>query len=297
MGHGRASTAVVVLASGAAWPVATGIESRALRQVLDDARYQERDVTVTQRPPTQAFLLDLEELPSAAEMREEVLAGLPESVRRVAEDAWGFQRTRVSVDPVFGASLVGEGVSGEPDGRAPAVALYHQTGLEDDVEIVSGVLPDNAASADVLEVMVEASVAEAVGLRVGGEYRMIPGALGVEPQERPGEGLPVRLVGTFRALDPDAAVWEPVPELLRTTVVQRFGAERSRVVRVDLVTGEGGFDLLFERGLNRWLLPESVGRLRVDAQRVDRAWAETRRCSCRRQLMPTRCGASLPPIR
>jgi putative ABC transport system permease protein len=283
--HAGSWTLVALLAAATtlsvtvAGPAVTAIEDRALRQALAAAPYHHRDITITQQSRPELAALRRTRLPGAAEMRDEVEAAMPPVLRDAFSSGWGYQRTVVGPQEPprsgLGASLVGDGVTAAPDGWAPVVALHHQTDLAAEITVVDGSPPATAPGSGVIEVMADQQVAATLGLRVGEHYLLRPGQLGIPPAPPPdGTGLPVRLSGVFIPRDRSAAVWEPVPELLTTTVMRVPAATPwPRAIRADLVTDQAAFDLLYDHGHQVDLRPQTVARFRIDEQRVDAAWA------------------------
>jgi putative ABC transport system permease protein len=258
---------VAVLVGAAAGPVATRIEDRALRLMITDASYLDRDVVVVQptrpSPPAPADQM-LDRLPSM----------LPSPLRESVETAWGFQRTTVSTFEGVGATLTGDGVVAAPDGFAPVVSLLHQTGLAAEVTIVAGVPPVTSPEDRLIEAMVAAEVAEALGLRAGGEYVLHPAKLVNEPDaESAPDTLTVRISGVFEPADRTAPVWDHIPLLLEPGVTAIPGdMPPPSTLQAALATDQAALDLLFEVGLTSALRPETGARARFDPELVDRAW-------------------------
>ena len=69
-------------------------------------------------------------------------------------DRWGAQRSGL-------VEFDGPGVSRQPRGQPPKVALLHLTGLDAAVRIVEGAAPRNRSDGALVEVMVSAPVAPA----------------------------------------------------------------------------------------------------------------------------------------
>ena len=180
---------LAVFVTSAVAPVADRIEVDALRQLVSQAPYRERDLTVTQdslgrRPVTPQGLA------------ETVREWLPDVLREAVQTTWAYQRTTVSTFHGIGATLTGPGVVAAPDRYAPVVALYHQPDLLDEVDVTDGAAPRTPPGGDEIQVIAAVEVAEALGLRPGRVYTLHPGALVNSPTAPPtAASLDVRLVG------------------------------------------------------------------------------------------------------
>jgi putative ABC transport system permease protein len=267
-------TLATVVTAAAAGPVVTRFEDRAVQQRLDDAPYPVRDILVTRQAAANPDL-------TAEQLRDEVRATLPESLAGVVEIGWGYQRTWVSTGwaggPVWGGALTGPGVSAAPEQQAPVVSFHYRTGMDADITVVAGDRPQTR-SADVIEVMVEAGVADTLGVAVGGEYPLHPGRVRVAPDPAPpGPTQPVvRVTGLFTADDPAAPAWDhPVglPLATETVWVPPEATDPKRVRHAGLVTDAGGFATLAGPRLAADFVPHTGARMRLDAQQVDGAWA------------------------
>jgi putative ABC transport system permease protein len=270
-------TLATVVTAAAAGPVVTRFDDRAVQQRLDDAPYTVRDILVTRQAAANPDL-------TAEQLRDEVRAALPEVLADVVEAGWGYQRTWVSTGwegaPVWGGALTGPGVSAAPEQQAPLVSFHYRSDLDEEITLVAGDRPDTEAGY-VIEVMVEAGIAETLGVAVGGEYALHPGRVRVSPDPSP-PGPPepaqpvVRVTGTFTADDPAAPAWDhPVglPLATETVWVPPEATDPKRVRHAGLVTDAGGFAALAGPLLAPHFVPETGARLRLDAHQVDGAWA------------------------
>lgn len=283
---GLLSAAMVFLAA-AAGPTIREIEDRALREMFAGASMAVRDITVSEPG---------ELSPAGAEgLRDDVLGLLPpELAGRVGGEAWGIQHTRIYRPTVSSAgaisTLTGDGVTIGEDGYFPAASLHTQTDLLPEVTMAGGAAPatdpDTVPAERVVEVMTSVGVAEALGLRVGGTYRLLPGAVVWEPDAggaASAAAVPVRLAGVFEARDPDAAVWEFDPRLLTAgDLAWPVGDGEVLISRATLVTDAAGMDTLFDLGMvgdstqAPTLRPafdlDTVARIRLDEERLDAGW-------------------------
>lgn len=263
--------AAAVLVTASTGPVTTRLEDDALQQTLADAEYLDRDVVMveTARPSLMG-----DPVTSAETMRRRAVGALPPALREVLQTSWGFQRTGLSPFEGVGATLTGDGVRGEPNGRAPVVSLFRQPDLQDAIELVDGELPTTDARTGEIGVMVATAVAERLDLEVGEEYALHPGSTVNLPDAAPTvDSLTVRLEGTFTARDPGAPVWAHAPLLLEPTLTS-IPVDRPPLstLRAALVTDSEAFGLLFEKRLTSVMPPEVGARVRLDPAKVDREW-------------------------
>lgn len=248
------------------------LDDQALRASMAAAPYVDRDLIV-ERTSRSGLVAP----PSAAQQREGVQRVLPAHLADVVGQRWAYQRTSVSQMEGVGASLVGEGVTGEPDGLAPVASLHTQLGIGDEVEVVTGRLPDNPAGDGVLEVAVSVATAETVGLGVPGGYHLQVGRMGIPPDELEGRRtVPVRVVGTFLPDDGSAATWDHAPVLLEpgmTAIVREMEQDPS-ALRIGLLTDPGGLEVVAEAGLTTFLAPATMVRVALDREELTARWAE-----------------------
>ena len=265
----------LVFVAAAAGPVQRDSEDRALRATLDQAPMRARDILVRE-PVDGAGAAS-----SAAGIRDTVQGMLPDQLARVVEAAWGAQWTDTEQpggpSPGLSVSLTGAGGT-EPTGLMPLVTIYHQTDLAGEVTLVEGTTPDTGSGREAaeIEVMVAARVAEALGLRAGQVYHLLPGVAAEPPQplgQVTGPVVAVRVSGVFRPRDPAAPAWQLDQRLLR--VVPRYWPHAGATVPLQqgtLVTDQAGIDALLDRGLNELLQIVNVGRVRLDTRPLDATW-------------------------
>jgi putative ABC transport system permease protein len=278
--------AMMVLVAAAAGPVTRGVEDRALGQTIAAAPPRDRDLTVIE--PLEARIT------TAGQMREDVTALLPPALAGVVEESWGIQRTQIRRPGGnfggFAASVTGEGVSTELSDAMPLASLHHQTDLLNEVTVTDGTAPvtrraDRLADT-VIEVMASEQVAEALGLRVGQVYHLLPGVAARAPipvDEAPGPAVAIELTGVFEPRDPAAPVWQFDPRLLTAGTIWWLLPDGSitPLNQATLVTDQGGIDAIMDTGLIGTstnlmttlpsFAPESVARIRLDADRLEAA--------------------------
>lgn len=261
---------LAVLVGAAAGPASARIEDRALRLMISDAAYLDRDIVVVQ--PTRPSLMGTPQA-SAGEMLGRLPSMLHSPLREAVQDAWGFQRTTVSTFEGIGATLTGDGVVAAPDGFAPVVSLLHQTGLAEDLTIVAGEAPMSSPDDRVIEVMVASAVAEALGLRAGGEYVLHPATMVNAPDaEAAPDTLTVRVSGVFEPRDRTAPVWDHASLLLDPAVTSiPADTPPPSTLQAVLATDEAAFDMMFALGLTSAMRPETGARARFDPALVDPA--------------------------
>lgn len=275
--------ALMVLVAAAAGPITREIEDHALRHAISELPASERDITVTE--PFDATVT------TAGQMRDDVTSLLPPELAGVVARSWGIQRTQLRAGggnfPGWAVSVTGEGVNTELSDSMPVASLYYQTDLFDDVTVIQGrapatVLGDTSAGT-VIEVMASARVAEALGLRVGQRYHLLPGVAARAPLPA-GEvenAVAIELAGVFEPQDPAAPVWEFDPRLLTEgTLWWRFPDGSITPLRqATLVTDQSGMEAIRNTGMissatNLTTLPpsfapESVARIRLDETRLE----------------------------
>jgi putative ABC transport system permease protein len=282
---GLLGLALVFLAS-AAGPVNRHLLDQALRTALAEAPAAARDITFTERTVSEESAGPFAPAPaeSAEAIRGDAHELLPPALAEVVEVGWGWQRTRTerasTATPGLSASLVGPGVVTDPLGLQPLVTLHHQTGLAPATRLVDGAAPATQPVTDpaeaVIEVMVAAQVAEAFGLRAGETYRLWFGVAPLPPVQ-PDPGTPqvaVTVTGVFEPIDPAAPIWQSDPRLLRP--IPRSWPLFDLFVPLPmatLVTDQTGIHALSALGLNEFVEIENVARVRLDAGRLDAAWA------------------------
>jgi putative ABC transport system permease protein len=288
---GLLSSTMVFLAAGAG-PTIRDIEDRALREMLDDAPMPVRDVLATE--PGEASAADAEQF------RDDVTRLLEPELAASIGDAWGIQRTRLYRPTATSAgaisTLVGEGLATGLDGYFPAAALHYQTDLPPELTVVDGAAPatdrGTVPSQRVIEVMTSVEIADALAMRVGETYRLLPGVAvwGQKVDEAADlTAVPVRLTGLFEPRDASAAVWEFDPRLLTAAeFAWPAGDGELLIFRATLITDEAGIDTLFGRGLvgggqaptlRSTFDLENVARLRLDERRIDADWTERGRAA------------------
>src|SRR5690606_10893343 len=174
---------LAVLVAATAGPLVVRIEDRALQKMVEQAHsYLDRDILAVE--PTKPGLMGLP--PTAPEtLLTDVGSLLAPPLRDVEASRWGLQRTTINTFGEIGATVTGDGVVAAPHGYAPVVALLFQPDLERDVHLLSGRPPVTSPADGVVEVMVAADVARALGLQVGGEYLLHPGVVVNEPDAGP----------------------------------------------------------------------------------------------------------------
>ena len=221
------------------------VQDDALRRTLADAPYAARDLvysaTIPLYPPW----------PQAQSLLDQVLRGLPAPLPAAVGERWGVERTGL-------LDLDGPGVSRQPRGQPPKVALLHLTGLEAGVRLVEGVAPRNSTDS-VVEVMVGEPVARALNLRTGGEYHVSSHASGAQA---------IRVTGLFAMLDEAATVWAPYPTLRATgIVVEGTAGDPVERMTATLVTDQLGMSPLHQDPVSWGLISEL--RYRIDERRIN----------------------------
>jgi putative ABC transport system permease protein len=275
--------ATMVLVAAAAGPVTRDIEDRALRQAIAEAPPRDRDITVTE--PLEAAYT------TAGQMRVDVTALLPPELAGAVEQSWGIQRTQIRRPsgnfPGFVASVTGEGVNTELSDAMPVATLHHQTDLLNDVRVTEGTAPVTELAgrpADrVIEVMASVEVAEALGLRVGQVYHLLPGVAARAPipvEEATGLAVAIELTGVFEPSDPAAPAWEFDPRLQTAGTLWWVFPDGSitPLRQATLVTDQNGIDAIVDTGLIGTatnlistapsFAPENVARIRLDEQKL-----------------------------
>ncbi|HEY8451558.1 MAG: FtsX-like permease family protein [Micromonosporaceae bacterium] len=263
---------LAVLVAAAAGPAIARVEDRALRKTIEQARsYLDRDIVALR--PSKPSLMGIPPTPPE-EFLTEVEPLLLPPLRDVEEARWAFQRTTVDTFNGVGATLTGDGVVAAPDGFAPVVTLLFQPDLERELRLLSGRPPATSPADGVVEVLVAAEVAEALGLRAGGEYLLHPGIVVNEPDVgRSPNALVLRVSGVFQPLDVTAPVWDHARSILDVGVTSiPQGLPPLTTLQATFVTDREAFDLLIERGLTAALRPETGARFRLSADLVDAAW-------------------------
>jgi putative ABC transport system permease protein len=249
------------------------LDDRALQASVEEAGYLDRDLFVSRTTRT-----GLREPPRAEHLHREVIDVLPATLAEVVEETWVYQRTEVSQLEGLGASLGGPGVTSEPAGFLPVVSLHSQSAIEGDATLVEGRWPSNPGD-EGLEIAVSAAVAETLGLEVGEDYVLAVGLVGRMPEQVNGSGgFPIHLTGTFEPLDAQAPAWDHAPLLLEAgllPIIQELGGDQPRAVRAGLLTDAEGIQVLSREGMTTRFAPQTVVRLRLDAEHLDAAWAET----------------------
>lgn len=248
------------------------LDDRALQASVTEAGYLDRDLFLSRTTRT-----GLREPPRAERLHRDVMDVLPATLAEVVDETWVYQRTEVSQMEGIGASLGGPGVTSEPAGFLPVISLHSQSGIEDDARMVEGRWPSNPGD-EGLEVVVSVDVADTLGLEVGEGYLLAVGLVGRMPDQVNGSGAyPIHLVGTFQPLDPGSPAWDHAPLLLEAgllPIVQELGGDQPRAARAGLLTDAEGIQVLSREGMTTRFAPETVVRLRLDAERLDVAWAQ-----------------------
>jgi len=253
-------TAATGVVSAGTAPMSSQEADRALRRMVDDApSYLDRDLVLRQRLLTTP--VPLSEL-------DGLQTELTPHLRDVIDVTWPFQRTTVALSDGVGARLVGQGVTTAPDGLPPVISFHTIGGLTDEVVMVDGEPPHTRPGSGVVDVMVAADVASVLQVEAGAEYTAV--TEGLDSRE-----IPVRVTGVFQPRDPLAPVWDLDPLLLSTATIP-VGAPPTPplAVRAALVTDEQGFAALASPQLIGALEPQHGVRIRLDAERVDKAWAD-----------------------
>jgi putative ABC transport system permease protein len=255
-------TLVALLGAGAvggaaaAMPVTANVENHGLRHDIAQATWTHRDLVLA-RSSGQAFDLD--------QFRHEVMAAVPNELGEVAEVVWAYQFTQVSPSQTLGLQVTGDGVTTEPDGLAPYVALHAQPGIGSELTVIEGAAPATDTASGVAEVMVEATTAQVFGLEVGGHYDLS----GYAP-----DTLEIRISGTYVVRDAAAPVWDHAPRLREhgqfTLACSMPPCQRA--LRADLLTDQGGFEVLFARDMYLTTEPRVAIRARLDGPRLESAW-------------------------
>lgn len=298
--------AAMVFLAAVAGPTMREIEDRALREMFAEAPMPVRDIVVTEPG---------ELSPAGGQgLRNDVLRMLSPDLADHVGDAWGIERTRIYRPSASSAgaisTLTGDGVTVSADGYFPAASLHSQTDLLPEVAMAGGsppaTDPGTAPTERVVEVMTPVAVAEALGLRVGGTYRLLPGTVVREPAAGAAPGadgtvsaVPIRLAGVFEARDPDAAVWEFDPRLLTAADMAWPVADGEVLIsRATMITDPTGMDTLFALGMvgdstqAPTLRPafdlDTVARIRLDAERLDAGWTADGRAGVRALLTDPR---------
>ncbi|HEY8473226.1 MAG TPA: ABC transporter permease [Natronosporangium sp.] len=277
--------AAMVLVAAAAGPLSRDNEDRALRHELGRSPTTVRDITISE---------PLEANPTTADaFRTEVDGLLPAELSEVVGTTWGIQRTQIRAPggsfPGWSASVTGDGVNTELSASMPLASLHHHTGLMNDVTIVEGRAPATIPVRDpfetVIEVMTTAQVADALGLRVGQTYHLLPGvaARAPFPAEEAGYAIAIELVGIFEPVDPAAPVWEFDPYLLTEGTIYWVFPDGSitPLRRATLATDQAAMEVVESTGLigtatslttlGPSFAPESVVRIRLADERVSAA--------------------------
>lgn len=275
---------VLVFVAAAAGPLVRHNEDRALRQAVAGAAWTARDLTLIGNTE------DWDD--PAGQFRDLARGLLPAELAGVTEVAWGLQRTQISrpsvalsgavVTPGRSATVVGEGVTTEPDGFLPVVTLHHQTDLAPAIQLVEGAAPDTepyrGSGIPVVEVMASTAAAGGLGLRAGQTYQLLIEAAPVQPElvaETDAVTVAIRVTGVFDPRDRADPVWHPDPNLLGLSRQSwPFGDQDVQLSRASLVTDQPGFDTLLGLRLTEQLDPQSLARIRLDESRLDAAWAQ-----------------------
>ncbi|MGH3683407.1 MAG: hypothetical protein ACRDT2_24535, partial [Natronosporangium sp.] len=270
---------VLVFVAAAAGPVSRHSQDRALQATVEAAPMSARDLLAFEP------VGDPGSATSAQRVRASLAGLMPPELAAVTEHAWGAQRTRIErpsgPSPGLAVSLTGEGVRLEPSGLLPLVTLHHQTDLDRELRLVEGAAPatdrTGAPAETMVEAMVAAAVADALGLRAGETYHLLLGVAARQPfpiAEATDPVVPVRVTGVFEPLDPAGPAWELDQRLLRP--VPRFwpagGGLTVSLQQATLVTDQAGIDTMLDRGLDSYLETENVSRVRLAAERLDTAW-------------------------
>lgn len=279
--------AAMVFLAAAAGPTMREIEDRALHETFTEAPMSVRDIVVTEPGELSPA--------GGAGLRNDVLRMLSPELADHVGHAWGIDYTRIYRPTASSAgaisTLIGDGVTVSEDRYFPVASLHAQTDLLAEVTMAGGSPPATDRDERVVEVMTSVAVADALGLRVGGTYRLLPGTVVWEPApraggERAGAGtgtLPIRLAGVFEARDPGAAVWEFDPRLLTARDLAWPVADGEVVVsRATLVTDVAGMQTLSDLGMvgdstqAPALRPvfdlDTAARIRLDDTRLDAGW-------------------------
>jgi putative ABC transport system permease protein len=274
--------AVLVFVTAGAGPAARSVADRALRELVGQAPWTSRDLAVVEPAVTL-----LGSRPTNAEQVRDYVEGLlPPELAEVVAVSWGYQHTTIRPPDATGlvaaVSLTGDGVTDAPAGLMPLVTVHHQTGLGDALTIVEGQAPGSQPAGDAVEATVEAmasvDVAEALGLRVGGTYRLLPGVaarMHGSAEAVAGRVVPITLTGVFQPRDATGPVWEPAPRLLQAgpRPWPDGNGGTTFMMQATLVTNQAGIDTLLAAGLDEYLNTRSVARIRLDPSRLDAAWA------------------------
>jgi putative ABC transport system permease protein len=232
------------------------VERQILQQKLEEFS------RITGRPPfsTNVYIFPSSRQPMSLENAEEVA----DHIAGTLSSEVGLPLKHLGLEVNSGGMMLrpeaGSSLYGEEQAFLGSVNLVYVTDIEDHVETVAGEPPDEGVSSAVLDVWMHSRLAEEMGVHVGDEFRA--GAT------TSGGGIPLRVMGLWKASDPDDPFWFSNPdETLKDALlvrrqdyvdrVQPTLPSRSRQASWYVILDEGqvtpgnarGYITGFERGL------------------------------------------------